>query len=135
MLSSQLTNLGCMPCKSLILTWPEYLDNKLQSHFLRGYFDGDGSLYSKKPNKTNYVNYGWQITSTDKFCLKVKEIIESKLLIHCSKSLSCPKTNQITTTLSIGGNKQVLKILNWLYKDATIYLPRKYNKYIEFTLI
>jgi hypothetical protein len=53
-------------------------------------------------------------------------------MIHCSESLTYSKTNKITTTLSVGGNLQVKKVLDWLYQDATIYLPRKYEKYLEF---
>lgn len=130
-LSQQLSNLGCVPAKSLILQFPSWIDLSLQHHFIRGYFDGDGSLYSKKPNKTNYVNWGWQITSTQQFCETVKDIIQ-ELDVHCSQSLSRPKTNKITTTLSVGGNLQVKKVLDWLYQDATIYLPRKFDKYQEF---
>jgi len=133
LLTQQLTKLGCIPVKSLILTWPEWLvDPKLQQHFIRGYFDGDGSLYARKPTKTGQVDWGWQITSTGQFCLVVKDLLENKLDIHCSISLSKPKTNQITTVLSVGGNLQVKKVLDWLYQDTTIYLPRKYDKYKEF---
>ena len=32
--------------------------------------------------------------------------------------------------LEIGGNKQVGEILNYIYRDATIYLERKYQKYL-----
>ena len=131
-LSKQLIDLGCVPNKSLILKFPDFIPEYLLHHFVRGYFDGDGSIYSKKPTKSGYINYGFQITSTDKFCLKVKEIIFNKFNINCYYKMSCPKTNQITHTLSVGGNLQVMKVLDWLYQDATIYLPRKYNKYIEF---
>jgi hypothetical protein len=133
LLTQQLTKLGCVRAKSLILTWPEWLiDPKLQQHFIRGYFDGDGSLYARKPTNTGQIDWGWQITSTNNFCNSVKQHIENTLQIHCSKSLPHPKTNQITTTLSVGGNLQVKKVLDWLYQDATIYLPRKYEKYLEF---
>lgn len=27
--------------------------------------------------------------------------------------------------------KEVIKILNWLYDNATIYLPRKYDVYLK----
>lgn len=132
-LAQQLTKVGCIQTKSLILTWPEWLTNpKLQQHFIRGYFDGDGSLYARKPTKTGQINWGWQITSTKQFCAIVKDLLENKLDIHCSQSLPKPKTNQITTTLSIGGNLQVRKVLDWLYQDATIYLLRKYEKYLRF---
>lgn len=132
-LAQQLTKLGCIQAKSLTLTYPKWLiDPELQRHFIRGYFDGDGSLYAKKPSKTGHIDYGWQITSTNDFCTYVKRYLEDLLQIHCSKSLTHPETNQITTSLSVGGNLQVRKVLDWLYKDATIYLPRKYDKYQEF---
>lgn len=132
-ITQQLAELGCIPAKSLILQFPSWLTNpKLQQDFIRGYFDGDGSLYNKEPSETGHIDWGWQITSTSQFCLVVKNIIEKSLDVHCSISLSCPKTNKITTTLSVGGNKQVKKVLDWLYQDATIYLPRKYEKYLEF---
>lgn len=40
--------------------------------------------------------------------------------------------NNITTYLLVGGNKQVKKLLDWLYQDSNIYLKRKYNKYYDF---
>ena len=33
--------------------------------------------------------------------------------------------------LDFSGNVQVINILDWLYKDSTIYLDRKYEKYIK----
>lgn len=41
-----LIKLGCVPKKSLILTYPteEQIPFKLQHHFIRGYFDGDGCV-------------------------------------------------------------------------------------------
>lgn len=131
-ISNQLFNLGCMPNKSLVLQFPDFINDKLLNHFIRGYSDGDGCIYNKISTKTGYINYCWQLTSTIMFNTYIKNLLEQKLQIHFSQSLSCPKTNNITTTLSVGGNIQVMKALDWLYKDATIYLPRKYDKYIEF---
>ena len=34
-------------------------------------------------------------------------------------------------SLSIGGNKQVLKIVSSLYENASVYLDRKYEKYLK----
>ena len=37
----------------------------------------------------------------------------------------------ITYTLTLnGGHKQYVKIFNYLYNDATLFLSRKYNKFI-----
>lgn len=132
-MTQQLTALGCVPAKSLILQFPNWLtDLKLQQHFIRGYFDGDGSVYSKKPSETGHIDWGWQITSTNQFCWAVKNLLEDRLNIHFSSKLDHDETNDITSTISVGGNLQVRKVLDWLYQDATIYLPRKYEKYQEF---
>lgn len=132
-LSQQLTKLGCVPNKSLILTWPQWLvDDKLRQHFIRGYFDGDGSLYAKKPSKTGHIDWGLTIVSTENFTDFIRKYLKDILKIHCTKKKYNKGPNQITTTLSIGGNLQMEKVLDWMYQDATIYLPRKYEKYQDF---
>ncbi len=123
----QLINLSCIPNKSLILKYPNFLPSELTHHFIRGYSDGDGSIYNYK-KRNNHVDYKWQITSTQEFCRSVKEIIKNQGITGGSIRLVKPN-NIITSTLSIGGNNQVTNLLNWLYKDATIYLDRKYQRY------
>lgn len=126
----QLISHGCVPNKSLILEFPTTIPKEFVHHFLRGYSDGDGCIYKNKLK--HGINTIWKIVSTKQFCQHTAKIIKEQLNINCSQSLSKPKTNNITTALSVGGNIQVRKILDWLYKDATIYLPRKYEKYLEF---
>lgn len=43
-MSEKLTNLGCTPNKTFLLTFPDWIDKNLINHFIRGYFDGDGCL-------------------------------------------------------------------------------------------
>ena len=52
--------------KSLIYTFPEWLiEHKLVNHYMRGYFDGDGSFYfSQSPNKQEYFKSQQQMNST-----------------------------------------------------------------------
>lgn len=128
----QLIALGCVPNKSLILTFPTQVPTNLIRHFLRGYSDGDGCIYKNHFKNKKTINTIWKIVSTKQFCQQTAKILKEELGVNCSISLSRPKTNQITTTLSVGGNQQVKKVLDWLYQDATIYLPRKYDKYLEF---
>ena len=128
----QLISHGCIPNKSLILEFPTTVPNELIKHFLRGYSDGDGTIYKNKFKNKKNINTIWKIISTNNFCQQTAKIIKEQLNVNCSLSLSSPKSNKITTTLSVGGNLQVRKVLDWLYQDATIYLPRKYDKYQEF---
>lgn len=127
-LCNKLINLGCIPNKSLKLKFPK-IEEQYIVHFIRGYFDGDGSIYTKKPSKTGHIDYSWQITSTFNFCNYVKKYL-LKLGINSSMRVAC-KSNSITHTLSVGGNNQVLKLLDWMYNDSNIYLDRKYNKYLK----
>jgi len=128
----QLISHGCVPNKSLILEFPTTVPKELIHHFLRGYSDGDGCIYKNHFKNKKTINTIWKFVSTKQFCNETAKILKEQLGISCSQSLSRPKTNKNTTALSVGGNLQSMKVLDWLYKDATIYLPRKYDKYIEF---
>lgn len=126
-MKQKLIELGCVPNKSLKLFFPQ-IDAKLYSHFIRGYFDGDGSIYRYKND------FGMNIISTEKFCFSIYEIIYDHVKISGSvnkdkKMLS--HNNNITSILSYAGNHRIINILDWLYKDATIYMERKYEKYLE----
>lgn len=54
---NDLCTLGCVPNKSLILKFPK-IQEQFVPHFIRGYFDGDGCVYSskKKRIKTKKTN-------------------------------------------------------------------------------
>ena len=38
--------------------------------------------------------------------------------------------NKITATLSFGGRKNMLKFLSWIYEDSTVFIERKYLRYL-----
>ena len=40
--------------------------------------------------------------------------------------------NGITKVASMTGTSAI-KLMNWMYKDADLYLQRKYDRYIEYT--
>lgn len=119
-MATRLIELGVVPCKSLILTFPDWLPDSLYPSFIRGYIDGDGCIL-KKECRVNFV-------STEQFCLKVAEIIHNKLNIHCSIYSSYGK-DTITRFLQIAGRNQVKCFLDYIYNDANLYLIRKYDIY------
>lgn len=117
---------GMFASKSLILEFPEWLDENLYSHFIRGYYDGDGSVHFSE----KYKNAILTLTSTEKFCLKIKEYIEKTLSIN-TYIVDASNHNGITKVFGVSGSNQIKTFLDWLYKDADIYLNRKYQKYIN----
>ncbi len=120
--SKVLETYGLVGAKSLILEFPEWLNKDLYQHFIRGFFDGDGSI-----SKSRY-KYNMSIISTESFCSKIQEIILDELGVeshmYISSSLDKP-----TRTLMVT-KKHLNKIFfDWLYKDANLYLKRKYDVY------
>lgn len=129
--SDNLIRLGCYPKKSLILDFPNesQVPNNFIHHFIRGYFDGDGSVGIYSPKKyPQRKNVYLRITSTLNFCEKLKQIIDDKSIASCIVNHKC---NDITKTLTIGGVKSSKIFIDWLYKDANFYMKRKKEKCMQ----
>lgn len=122
--AKDLIKLGCPPNKSLILEFPteQIIPNNLLHHFLRGMFDGDGGFNIRKGKI-----YGCGITSTDKFCNKLKEICLEKQVEPTN--FYYRKKGKPTGTLFFGRLSEVKKFTEFIYQDATIYMQRKYDIY------
>lgn len=116
-MSNDLASHGCVKAKSLILEFPSSIPNELTHHFVRGYFDGDGSVSVSKDNK----RHNFHILGTESFLESIREKIglsNTKL----DKKGNC-------YDLRYGGRLNLLKIKEYLYKDATIFLERKKEKF------
>lgn len=123
-LVSDLNKYGVHTCKSLTLDEFPKIESKLYGDFLRGYFDGDGSISSytknttKKGKKYSYEVLHMTIVATEPFILKIREIFNIK------GSISKSKTEGLKY-LDIQGKSDLLKLYELMYKDATIFLNRK----------
>ena len=121
---NSLVKLGFSNNKSFDADIP-LLDKNLQRHFIRGYFDGNGCISISH----NYLHVSF---CTAAILLKNELInILSQNNIHIgdysyiseySKDIYIPEATSME-------NK--LKLLDYMYKDATIYLDRKYKKYLK----
>lgn len=121
-----LIKLGCVPKKSLILTFPieEQVPNHLLHHFVRGAFDGDGSIgYVNKTGKE--ISF----TSSESFCNSVKSILESQNIKVSKFSKRYKDKINSAGSIKIYQNNKTFDLFNYMYKDATIYLERKYLKF------
>ncbi|MEK6881079.1 MAG: hypothetical protein AABY22_15780, partial [Nanoarchaeota archaeon] len=123
---------------SLILKFPteNQVPENLISHFIRGIFDGDGSIYiCKRPKNTRNPRKGgdksltfvggFNITGSKDICLSIKKILESN---NIETNLG---TRFKSFYISTAGTFKILKIYNYLYKDSTVFLKRKKDKFEE----
>ena len=116
-----LRKLGIFPNKSLKIEFPSWVSNEYYFHFLRGYIDGDGSIF-KTEKRMSFI-------ATESFCNSVSKYLYDNLSVHCSISVCHHKTDIPTRDLRISGAKQVKTVLDKVYENANIYLDRKYNIY------
>lgn len=124
-MSNRLTQLGVMPNKTFKIKFPDFIPDEILHHFIRGYFDGDGSIsISQKSGNVSIVG-------TTFFCLTMKEIIKYKVGINAGIYTPNKNHNVNIDVLRFGGCNQVLKFYNYLYDNATIYLKRKRDKFID----
>jgi hypothetical protein len=125
-----LARFNIIPRKTLVYEFPEWLvGHDLVNHFMRGYFDGDGSFYGQsKPNiRKSKIQLYFSLRGTKKFLSVFNDILEEKCFFEVSKKV--PRYNSGIYTLEYGGNKKVGKIRDFLYAGSykDIRLDRKYN--------
>ena len=128
-LVNKLAEFGCGPNKTFTLTFPEWLDPKLHHHFIRGYFDGDGCI-TLAGGKAAF-----SLVGTDEFISRVQEIMIQKIGLSKTKlGTRHPERNNNIRSVVYSGRYVMLKIREWLYKDATVYMQRKYDKFFSIPI-
>lgn len=124
---------GVVPNKSLITTFPDFLPNHLLSHFIRGVYDGDGSIYRTVKNEKNHA-VSVTITATESFCQSLQSVVKEQINLN-SKIYDASCHNGITKVFTLSGRNLSKSFLDWIYKDAELYLQRKYDRYMEYYFI
>jgi hypothetical protein len=113
---NDLISLGCTPRKSDTLQFP-FIREDLMCHFMRGYFDGDGTVFL---HLKKYIRFG--IIGTYEFCKSYIDVLKLDVTIYKEK-----RTDKNVWYINIGNKKTVFKIYNFLYKEHSICLKRKYD--------
>lgn len=123
LISNRLAELGCYQAKSTTLKFPtkEQVPDHLIRHFIRGYFDGDGS-FSEAKLKTGRTQIQCSIVGTKSFCESVREIVRE---IGCGVCFSTKPNSKISYMAILSPRK----FMNWIYEDCTIFLSRKNKKF------
>ncbi len=116
-----LTRYGLMQNKTFKLTFPDFIPDDVLHHFVRGVLDGDGTISV----------HGANILGTLEFLTGLNKALKRILDVSLSIIIPDPKRppNNIRVG-SIGGRHKLMKFLNWIFKDSSIYLHRKYNMYL-----
>lgn len=122
-----LNTLGCVERKSLILKFPDEktVPKEFMNHFIRGYFDGDGSISTGRNIKVNF-------TGNTNFILDLRNYLACNSILNANKpNFGKNKNAHLFCTMEWSGRGNARRLFEYLYKDAKIYGQRKYNKFKE----
>lgn len=110
---------------------PPTIDEKYKRPFIRGYFDGNGSIpcWDNKHN-TNTKNFAFSVTAHKNIIGYIKNFIKQEANINIGKNYDRKEDDQVVS-FKVGGNLKTQKALDVLYKNANVYLERKYQRYKE----
>ena len=123
-LVTDLKKYGVVSNKAKIVKVPDISDY-LMRHVIRGLFDLDGCIYISPDPRQSRAS----ITGNQFVCSFIKDYIIT--ILNVNGSLCKHTQNETVWTWSLGGRKQLRKLYTYLYKDATIFLSRKHNKFVE----
>lgn len=114
---------GCVPNKTEKLKDFPVLPKNLYPHFLRGFFDGDGSIHK--------TNGHWRISfyGTHDFLQNILDYFDLN-------NLKVQPTSHKHYYIQIGSLYDIARVCNIMYENSTeqTRLDRKYNKYNQFLL-
>jgi len=117
---NNLIKMGVVHRKSLILDFP-YVPERYLHHFVRGYFDGDGSFGIYKNNARVSFASG---------SIKFLETLNKKIHDNCDISIKNVIYGKSAGAYYLNYHTcEALKVCKWMYQDNTICLDRKYEKY------
>lgn len=104
------------------------------SHFIRGYFDGDGclSLYEQHVKQWTIRKQELSITGQEQLLQEIKHILTKNAGTTPTISMKFYKKSPNTVSLRYGKKADIYSLYNYLYQDATVYLETKYQKFIDF---
>lgn len=123
-MNSDLNYLGLNSKKSYKAYIPfRFIQNDLISHYIRGLFDGDGCVCKQNKN-------GLSIT----ICTTVSEMMIDDIAQCMKNELDIDvryhqSKDRNPIDVRIYKQKDVDAFYSWIYKNATIYLDRKYDKF------
>lgn len=121
-LKEDLIDKGYTPRKTLTLRFPsdEQVPKNLKHHYMRGYFDGDGWICNTE--KTKCIGF----IGTESFLVDAIQFFDLKRN-KIGKVHSGPQKRY-----QLYAREELISFLDTIYKDATIYLDRKYLLYQSY---
>jgi hypothetical protein len=125
-----LFKLGIIRNKTYLSKKLPLYEKKYEWDLLRGFFDGDGSIYST--TKRGRTEYTICFSNNISVLNQVKNILINYNISSCK--IRHRYNNNESCMLEIRGNKNIEKINKLLYKNSDFYLKRKKKRLLKWQI-
>ena len=109
------------------------LSNELMSHFIRGFFDADGSVYVQTTRK-NLIRIEFCSVAKN-FINEINDYLKSININSWKVSEKIYNNKQNLYVITYTRTSEVHKLIDYMYNGATIYLDRKAKKCLEHKIV
>lgn len=116
-----LENIGCNKNKTIRGKFPT-IPVELMNHFIRGIFDGDGSIWNSRGQ------LGFSIVGNSNIIMEIAKVLNE----NCELSVKVRRPKRYKSDISVysfQGNLQCARVFEYLYKNSSYYLERKFLKF------
>ena len=126
-MKKDLAHYNIVPAKTFILKPPEFLDKQYAISYIRGYFDGDGSIFLSCNNPI------WRIGSASKPILEWMRtyLAEEYGIINNKIYNEKNSMNNDFYILQYSSKDKLNKLYDALYAPGGLYLQRKYDRFTQ----
>lgn len=121
----RLEELGLPERKTYCLHFPDYIPEKYLRDYVRRIFDGDGSITINRVGKERGAS---DIAGHPCFLKELKTVIENTLSIN----IVFYQISETCAHLKINRQEDIKLFMDWMYKESSLYLERKFQIYQEF---
>ncbi len=128
-MAKKLKEHGCVKAKSFIIDFPNFLSDLLLPHFIRGFFDGDGTISCSEGKKNQFVFF----CGSHKFLLGLKAALEK--LANINVNIGRKSLTEKIFVLRSSRKDSIVKLSKLMYADSTICLQRKRDRFDKLELL
>ena len=126
-LYNSLKSKGILPNKAVNETGEVFdnIPNKYLNSFIIGFIDGDGSILVANCGKYHII----ELSMCGNFIImnRIKNILRKRFKLNDNKIGEHNNSYRV-----VWRGKQVIPVLNWLYKDSPIRLEQKHSIYLNY---
>jgi hypothetical protein len=122
------------PQKSLTIDFPMHIPSDMLPHFIRGIFDGDGSI-TQNENDKGAISVLGTLSTIENIVNYFYDVVGVRINQYGSNNSGKPSIQKIDNVYSVRyHNYNAKMILDCLYNDTTkaTRMDRKYENYLEY---